>query len=81
MGPAIMDGFVAFEEVCRGRLERKISKQDLGSFVTRISDPLPAEDAELFMRFLGIRDAPSNAQVDYTAVLSALLTAARAAKA
>lgn len=81
MSPAIMDGFAAFEEVCRGKLERKISKQDLAAFVGRIADPLGSEDVDLFMRFLSIRELPASAQVDYAAVLSALMTAARAAKA
>jgi len=77
----IIDGFSAFEAICRGKHTSTITKKDLHFFVGALGDPLPAEDIERFVRFVGLEGSPLSAEVDYRGVVSTLMTAARAAKA
>lgn len=92
-GPAIMDGFRAFQELRGGDGTNTITKKDLKAFFGSLQreDPLAAEDLERFLRFTGNSGvSPSSSSssssaaqetMDYETLAEILMTAARAARA
>jgi hypothetical protein len=51
VAPAASAGLAAFEQLCRRQLTGSLKKRDLAAFL-RSPDPLAADEAERFMRFV-----------------------------
>ena len=80
MGPAASAGLAAFETLCRRRLTGSLPLRDLAAFL-RSPDPLTEEEADRFMRFVGLGEARDTDEVEYKAVIASLVAAARSSRA